>query len=621
MVGKDLYCVACQAPVDPEQPYWCHRCFIPVPIYQDTHYIGPERAFCPHCDQDIGSDRSVCANCGKSTSFLTPPQPAAKSKELLIREENRAKLAKEVLADNRMTQQVIEMLGIGHLPREQQGVALSALAREKLNFLSVEYSLTEAHTLADMAHAITTEVEETWAIQVTATRLAMVLYRKGQAMEATRMLHRIYEQAPQETEIQQFRKLEILAHLALAHSLAGNGSLAAEIAEQAHDQALLMYQNMEDAVMELIELQNATSQFQGVDESGVTYPRVDLIFNVLVILAEELISRGNDGIAYLSDRVLNRMMELDNLMKILGNISPNDDTTYFGSYLRDYVRIFNGLLWYGDVLIENDHTRRRYLIEKYFERIDQWSYLLPPEHLLSLRPARFLEIFLRAQIWAEIDVDSLIKRIMAHSPAALKPRFHYVLADAYAKVNRLDAAVEQLNVILEDQEDYTVHADDELRVLVRQLFNSIHLESLGILVGQFPQQSSWMELPLSIQLDEVTDYLEPESYLRAETRPPLLRMVFETPAFEQGLALFGDRVLERFSPFPAIRKVGDRDFRDVDWHSTGKQGPRTDIVVLRTELTTQTLSLLFEGQPQEMGEDGLIPSRLLFFRGMISTHP
>jgi len=222
--------------------------------------------------------------------------------------------------------------------------------------------------------------------------------------------------------------------------------------------------------------------------------------------------------------------------------------------LRDYVRIFNGLLWYGDVLIENDHTARRYLIEQFFERIDQWSFLIPTQYWLSLRPARFLEIFLRAEIWANFKTKPLIDRLFESSPDEIKASWHYVLADSYAKVERLEDALEHLEIILDDSVAYMAHADDELRILSRNLYNIIHLEALGILVGNFDQQSPWMELPLSIQLDEVSNYLEPESYLKEETRPPLLRMMFQQPPFEQQIAIFGDKLFAAFEII-CVRKL------------------------------------------------------------------
>jgi len=615
-----LQCVACGQPATQDQPYYCQQCYIPIPPYDQDHYIGDEVAYCPNCEQQL-SNRQNCNQCDWSSSFYDPPLPAELSREMQVREQNRQKLAKDVLADNRMTQQVIEMLGIEHLPRAQQGVALSALAREKMNFLSVEYNLTEAHTLVDMGHAIAEDTDEQWAIQLTSMRLAMIYYRKGMALQAVKLLTKIYKDAPQQTNIEQYRKLELLAHLALAHRLAGNAAMAEEIADQAHEQALQMYQNMEQDVNDMIKERASISQYMGLDEGGVSFPRVDYIFTIIVILAEEAIARGPTADLKIREAALDRLMELDNLIKILGNISPEDDTTYFSSQLRDYVRIFNGLLWYGDLLLPNAHTRRRYLVEQYYERIHQWSFLIPPQYWLTLRAARFLDIFLRAQLWAEFDATKLIDHLFENASDETKASWHYVLADAYSKVGKLDQAMEHLDIILNDSKPYMVHAEDDVRILAEQLFQSIQLEALGVLVGVTDDQADWIQLPLSIQLDEVSSYLEPESYLQSEVRPPLLRMSFSEPPEGSSIAVFGDKLLDQYEPYPAIRQVGDRHYTDEQWTSTGKQGIRTDVVVLRTELINQSLTLLFEGQPQEVADGQLQPSALLLLRGIIHQHP
>lgn len=615
-----LQCIACKQPADEQQPYYCPRCFIPTPTYEDGKYIGPETAYCANCAKPLDNQRDQCPHCDFEHSFHDPPQPEELAKDMKIREENRAKLAKEVLADNRMTQQVIEMLGIDHLPREQQGVALSALAREKMNFLSSEYNFSEAHTLVDMGHAITTEIGKEWAVQLTTMRLAIIYYRRGLALQAVRLLTETYKNAPQETEIEQYRKLELLSHLALAHRLAGNTSLADEVAEQAHEQALLMYQQMEETIHTMIEERSSISEYMGLDESGVSYPRADYIFTIIVILAEEAIARGSKGKLNIQEEALDRVMELDNMIKILGNISPEDDTTYFSSHLRDYVRILNGVLWYGDLLLPNAHTRRRFIIEQYYERIYQWSFLIPSQYWLPLRPARFLDILLRADKWAEFDTNKLIDRLFETAQDQFKPSWHYVLADAYSKVNQLDRAIKHLEIIMEDKEPYMEHADDEVRSLAQQLYNSIHLESIGILVGTIDDSSDWITLPLSIQLDEVSDYLEPESYLQSETRPPVLRMSFEQPPEGQQIAVFGEQLLKNYPAYPAIRQVDDRLYTDDTWPSTEYTGVRTDVVVLRTELPNQTLTMLFEGQEQEVVAGELQPSPLLLLRGLIHQH-
>lgn len=621
-----MKCIACKQPTTEEQPYYCQQCFIPVPPYIDGDYIGTSTAYCSNCDTKL-DNRDKCDACKVTFDLSHPPKSGQLNQQMQIRKNNRERLAQEVLEDSRMTKQVIEMLGIDHLPRDQQGVALTALANEKMNFLSVEYNFKEAHTLVDMGYGITQEVDKQWAQHIAGMRLAVIYYRLGIPMHATELLHKIYQQSPETSRIERYRKLEVLAHLALTHRLAGNKNIADEAAKLAHEKLLEMYQEIEVQIQELQSSGKEVSDFMGMDESGAKYPRIDYIFTILVILTEESIARGAKGELNLGGIVLDRILELNNIIDIIGKITPRDDPGYFAAHLREFVRLFNGLFWYGDLLLPNSGNRRRYIIEQAFERIKQWQDIVPNQYWLPLRPARFLEIFLRSQTWSEIEGNALINAFFEGAKKEFKPSWHYIIAEAKSRTGELQEAMTHLQVIRQEREAYIHYADDQLKSIANQLYNAIQLEAIGILYGiQTPPTR--LEFPCEIILDQ-SDPTDVKKYLDPDTKQPEhLKVVLDdaNPLVKQGVGLFGDKLLELYSTNPIIHQVDNRKYSADSWHTpSGRdnlriEGQRMDIVLIKTKYDGRIMYLLFEGKEQDYRYENEIliiqPSPLLYLRAI-----
>lgn len=598
----DISCVACGRLTTKEQPFYCDACFIPAPPYQDGEHIGTNAGMCPSCNSPLIKSPQ-CGNCGFQVTLANPPIATPLPDSYLIREKNRQQLANDVMADSRMTDQVIEMLGLQHLPRSQQGVALTALAREKMHFLSVEYDFTEAHTLVDLGHAIVEQEAEPWAMQIAQMRLASIYLRTGIPQQAVQILSEQYAIALSSSTMEELRRLEILAYLSLAHRLAGSPTLAQQAADLAHQEALRLYQDMEQTITNLLQQGSNKSEFLGVDEAGATFPRVDYIFTILAILTEEAIARGGEGTRKVQDHVIDMMLELNNLVRIMGQLTPVDDPGYFASHLRDFVRLANGMLWYPETLLQNAGTRRRLFVDEVFQRIMQWNEIIPTHYWLPLRPARFIEAFLRAESWSEVvSVESLVQRIWERTSDHEKANWHYVLADAFSKIPAtLGKAINHLEVILSDGADYIKHADEGVKAIAQQLYNSMRLENVGILVGNAKPVPLLDSNTVKVLLDE-----EP------------FQITFYRWVSGPALAVFPEAIATKFFESPAITQVDKYAYDHPVWPSrtatTGES--HRDVMVVATTIDQLPLFLLFEGDNQYDEQGILVDQGPLYLYGL-----
>ncbi|MHA2277490.1 MAG: hypothetical protein ACXAC2_17060, partial [Candidatus Kariarchaeaceae archaeon] len=99
-------CAVCLQFSGEEQPNYCLHCFIPITAYKLGKYFGTPSFIQPHViPQNITVEKA---------------------------------------------EEVVENLGISHLPQPEQAVALSTLAREKMNPMSGDYEFTQASNLAEL---------------------------------------------------------------------------------------------------------------------------------------------------------------------------------------------------------------------------------------------------------------------------------------------------------------------------------------------------------------------------------------------------------------------------------------------------------------------------------------
>ncbi|MHA2250551.1 MAG: hypothetical protein ACXAD7_09315 [Candidatus Kariarchaeaceae archaeon] len=621
-------CIACQQPQGDDQPYYCLNCFIPIPQYHDGIYQGIIDIVCSSCGEDIKQREKTCGNCTAVIDITNPPQEKESQSDLIERGDRRQKLAKQLLSGSDEARSMIETLGISHLSPAEQGTALAAISNEKMNFYSGDYNFVEAHTLADLGYGLSIEIGAQWAVNITGMRLAVSFIRLGNLYAAINILQDIYETYEQANRIQRLRRLEVFAYLTLAHRCAGNG----EIADTCSNQVLLElnteFGDMEDEIDEYLRSGEHKSEYIGMRERTTTFPRLDYIATILSILVEETLVRGNEGQAILSDLVLDRLLQLDNIVKILGEITPDDDAGFFAAHLREYIRLINGIYWYGDILLGNSDTKRRILLEQAFDRVKQWMQIIPVHFWLGLKPGRFLEVFIRAESWSDkIQSEIIVKELLSRAEKIHRPSFHYVFAEALANAGRFEQAIYHANEILDPKHEKIL--DSSLNSLAKNLLYSIQLESVGILTG-VTKESEWLPYPVIIRLEEKREPFEPEPYLGKEFKIPVLKLSFNynEDLLQRGIAIFGDKLDEMWDDFqPRILSVGDRLFEDMNWHSPVEangiivKGIRMDIVVIRTNINEQSLTLLFEGKKQHFTkqENAYIvePSSLLLLRGII----
>ncbi len=602
-----IKCIICHQQATLEQPMYCGRCFVPIAQNKNGKYIGNILIPCPKCGNAL-TDGSC--SCGYRAWIDDLEKLFSQFSEEETRVEGRDKLAKGIVDDSRMLDQIISYLGLEGLSLAEQGVALSSLANEKMNFLSVEYNFNEAHTLLDLGMALCERAGEKWAIELVKVRLSAYYIRAGMPQVATRYLLEVLDKIDNK-----FFKLEVNAYLALSLRLLGFNRIASRIVEDVLGEIRIIFREMQGELNEYIK-EGHISNFQGFFERG-KFPRIDLLAKSLIILVDEAIARD----IIVDDVVLDRMLELDNIIEILAKMSPVDDPIYFSSYFREYMRLIGTLYWYGDVLIHTTAVKRRALLDRAYITIGEWLKILKPELLLSLRPVKIIEAFMRAQNWSKrIDGDKLIRGIIASASRESKPQFEYIAAQAKRNLNQLDDAVKYLKSILGNET-----AGDTLRAMADRMLWEIQLESLGILTGI--DINSNITLPIVIQLEEEVNVYEPESYIKEQIRKPILRLSFDTKGdvIREGIAIFGERLLNSNIKWHSqIIKVGDFSFDDKKWFTPHikAQGIRMDIVIIATQLKGHEIFLLFEANEQNYREVGdeifLDPPSLLVLRGIIS---
>ncbi|MDH5403142.1 MAG: hypothetical protein OEY49_11670 [Candidatus Heimdallarchaeota archaeon] len=570
-------CSACQQSAGEDQPNYCISCFIPIIQYHNGVYLEIPVAKCRNCDVDLITE--ICDNCDTIHDISKPP--LVMSDEFESRDEKREQLSKQLMKDNRLLIQIIEMLGLTHLNDAEQAVALSSLAMEKMHFLSVEYNFTEAHTLLDLGYGLSKELDVEWALVLTKLRLSIYYIKNGALGQAISWLHSLIQENGT-TEHAKLRQLEIKAHLALSYAFIGFSAISSQLFETIHGELKQLFERMETRIHNIASSEDRKAHLLGPNEDmklAGDFPRVDMIATVLVILVECELVLGSSNNQQISDNVLDRMLELQNMVYILSDITPTDDPVYYASYIRDFVRLFNGLFWYGKFTLSNNATKRRLLIERGFELIMRWFKLLPVEYWLPLRPARFLEIFIRAELWndliqgTKLGLDMLEKSSKYH-----KAHFHYVIADTYVRLNKMEEATNHLLTIVQMDREFV---DDTLITISQRLLTQIELELQGILTGV--QYISTWEYPIIVEMKGTEFLFQMSDMIR------------------EGVAIFGDIFQEKYGDLiPELTRVNHITETDYEW---GMQHPMS-LMVMDISTNEYQNTFLFEQFGVDQLEDG-----------------
>lgn len=565
---REYLCAVCLQPSTAEQPTYCLHCFIPIPTYKVGKYIGAP----------IGT-----INIPQEYITLTQAHDA------------------------------VENLGISHLPPAEQAAALSSLSREKINPMSGEYEFIQAGQLAELGKILAEDTMEQWAQDMTITVHSIYLLRIGENTKAAKQLDQIFSRLPVATDIERLRRLEVLALRALANRLAGNVDQANKLLQQTMQEVGDEFEKTEAILARYLEEANIKSEYLGLNNRTTRFPRLDYFTRIISILVEESITRGGEETP-LPDDTLDRMLELDNITHQLARISPPDDPAFFGAQLREYLRLFNGIFWYGDIMINNDGIKRRLLIERAYTRIQEWMEFLPVHFWLSLRLSRFLEIFTRAEAWSEnIKVQAITEAMLQQSSTLHRPSFLYVFAEFSANTGLYDKALEYVAEVLSP--NYEKDLDPTLRSMAQRMQQSIELERAGILMG-VSKPNEWMQDLIMVEYQDQGEKKQ-------------IEMDSKSDLMEFGIAIFGDRLVEHMSAINQnITKVGPREIGDPQWDTTltddtqSTEGLRMDVVLLKTKLSNDDdITLLFEGKKQQQiplseNKIRLEPSELLLLRGI-----
>ncbi|MCY3411509.1 MAG: hypothetical protein INQ03_07765 [Candidatus Heimdallarchaeota archaeon] len=592
--------------------------------------MGTITPLCP-CGEPL-KNRKQCSSCQLIIDLAHPPMPRKEDMEAEHREKNRSLLAKQILNDEKMHEQVIGMLGLDRLPQEVQALSLSALAMEKLHPLSSDYNFTEAHTLIDMGYGMCVELGKGWTITLATTRLASFYLRSGNPLLASSLIRDQLDMYSVSTTIEVLRKLEMQALLSLSYRLLGFSSLSQALNLEIYDALEPVFLEMQEEVNTYLQQESIKSSSLGPDESTLTFPRVDLVANILQIMVEDALCMGSKGTTKISNELLNRMLELDNMLEILTRMSPQDDPGFFASYLRDYIRLFSAFYYYSDLLINNDDVKRIVLLEQAYNRIKDWLLLIPTQFWIPLRPAKIIEIFMRAGKWHErIDPDFIPHYLTDHSSEYHAPDFIYATADAAANLGEYIRALDIL-----DKLSKMDGVNDGIREMVERRKWLIKLESNGILSNVSIVESR-LDLPVTIQMQSIRQPYEPETYMKEmlENLAPVLRLSFEhNPLVDQGIAIYGDR-LPTCEYRETIQSVGEYSYNHLYWDygqrllelgiqdpsQYSPKGQRMEVVVMQTVWREEPVYLLFEGQTQTVKLEGdtlqIQASPLLVLRGVI----
>lgn len=592
---------------------FCEHCNLFIPQIQNDLYLGNYKISCHHCKASISGVDTSCGSCGKEVILhnyglitMDSPHPL----DIVLDDQ----LTMSVMNDEMMAKQMFEMMGIDTLSGEEQASVLSKIGLDKMHPLSIDYDFKEAQTILELAVRLAQKSQSKWIEQLAIFRLAKLRIRQGRLPEIQSLLFDMYHGFSEKTITDRLRKTEILANFGLVNRLAGNIVIA--------DQAIYKCNNNLQSIFReiLVELDNYKS------EKDTDFPRVDMVADIISVLTDEAIVQGPHDKLIVPDLVLDKLLQLDNMLDILAQITGNDTPMLFYPQLQEYIRLITGLYWYGEVLLQNNGSKRQLLLENSFIRVMQWLQFVPVENWIRLKFSKLLEAYTRADDWSErIDANQLKRDLLGASSKDYLPHMHFMIAQAEKNVGKLDLALGNIQKILQ----LGNLVEDTLRALSERMQWNLQLESIGILIGVKTMESK-IEFPVTIQLNEVLNVTEPETYLRERFKSPVLRLSFDPnqPIVESGIAIFGEILSELIEFQEEITHVGDHKYDAPIWSTpTDREGMiikgvRLDILILSGMVRDDIVHLLFEGKKQSRRtvEDitYLDSPSLLVLKGIIS---
>lgn len=571
-------CLGCTLSPTKEQPTYCERCFLPVPI----------------------------------------PEPKIVDSELLERQHNRASLAKELHMRKPGAMDFVKQLGLEQLPLPDLASAFSSIGMEKLHFLSGEYNWREAQTMVDLGYGLAQLLDPEWVRRITKLRLAQQLIRGGwldQALEHLLQLDAVdlgedltsYE--ANDRVVRVFENIEIQATIALAKQFRDQHSNA----DSLQNQVMHLWELMKPRITDIITKEKQSSFYMGIQDSAFDVPRLDKLAFYQTILVHEAIASSQ---LRFSDKVFERLLTLGRMVIILGEMSPPDDPPFYSAVLREYFQLCNGLLWYPEAIQQNDLDLIQKTILQAHAISLQWMYIIPGQYWIQVRPSRFLEIFYEAMTWSDqLNPKPFIDHWLSIIPREYKPYALYLIGQAQLNSNLKELGEGNLLQAIEMKE-----TPDDLQAFIRDLLQKSMLESEGIVLNA-PFQSKLdrlhviLEVPSgvsksdeqvilpSVLIDSAIVFPDPED---------LMAVSFDSASkfFPKQVSVFGERLENVLYNTPntahqyfnqSIIVVGTQYYRDVHWQTPFEaimrrvNGIRSDVLVFRILHDGQSISFLFEG--------------------------
>ncbi len=574
-----MSCLSCGTEPSSEQPAYCTRCFIPVPL----------------------------------------PRTRSEDETLRTRKRNRMNLVDEIIRRTPSSIEFLQGLGLEQLPMKDLAASLSAIGQEKLNFMSSEHSWTEAQTYLDLGYELAQRLESDRLKVITAQRLAMQLIRGGWLEEARSILPdpktlgenlKVYRES--EELVRAFTDLETAAELALIDAMEGKEWQR----EDLNTAVLHLWDLMKPDITELILKGGGKSFYLGSEDRNHKVPRLDKLAFVQSILLQAEIASSRE---HLSDLAVEALQVLGRMLIIMAEMAPKDDPLFYGAIIREYFQHFNGMFWHREALYENDADLVQTTIVQAHSIVIQWSELIPPQSWMEARPSRFIEVFYRASRWAEqLSPRYFLNRWISAASSDVRPYLHYFDAEALLNDGQKEKGEQILLQVLERED-----IDPSLKEAARTLLQRASLESTGVFIGN-PYLSRLERLEVIMEVPSggnIGDYARLEELMGIELPSPsnLMRMEFKPVKDWLGreLAVSGTSLENLIYRTPetthqylnqTIVIAGSSYYRDVHWwtpfSAVGKMvnGLRTDIVVLRIKFNKDILSLLFEAEKISLEE-------------------
>ena len=154
------------------------------------------------------------------------------------------------------------------------------------------------------------------------------------------------------------------------------------------------------------------------------------------------------------------------------------------------------------------------------------------------------------------------------SPVDIIPQWVYIVADALSKNNNFDKAMEELDKLTDPKNKYHKYIDEEFRIIITNLKNSILLTSLGLFDKFTVSSSIFEDSPIYITLEDNTD------------------LIFNSTDMNYQLATYFENLLNKYNISKYIAKIDSIPIDKLDLSN--------QIIILTVNLSEGSISFLFE---------------------------